>query len=53
MNDLPTETRCGWCGALMGESVPVWSARVTSHGICPPCAVRVEAEMLAASGALS
>lgn len=37
---------CSWCGSAMGEKPG--PAGMTSHGLCPICAARVNAELDAA-----
>lgn len=33
---------CGWCGVLLREGDPTLP---TSHGICPKCQARLEAQI--------
>jgi hypothetical protein len=49
--------RCAWCERRMGWRVVLtrrWRVRVVrSHGICPPCAAEVRAEMHRLTGSAS
>lgn len=43
--ELPPHRVCAWCGCVLLEGGPDRQDGMVSHGICPPCAEKVLAEM--------